>query len=165
MLEFSKIWGTPLTTQALLHDGPVNAPHKRFRAVTVEVKREPDGVLRLQANEPLQTYPDRFHDYLWGWAKERPSQIFLAERRPGQEGWASLTYAETAEQVSVEMSGHGANQVPCSSGGQGGGQRLERRRGNLGRGFGEERSQWGRKQFGAGPARNPASPEVHGCFP
>jgi feruloyl-CoA synthase len=101
VLEFSKIWGTPLTTQALLHDGPVNAPHERFRAVTVEVKRDPDGVLRLQANEPLQAYPDRFHDYLWGWAKERPSQIFLAERRPGQEGWASLTYAETAEQVSV----------------------------------------------------------------
>ncbi|MBV8746450.1 MAG: feruloyl-CoA synthase [Xanthobacteraceae bacterium] len=77
----------------------MRAPHRRFRDVTVEVKRDPDGVLRLHANEPLQAYPDRFHDYLWHWAKECPSRIFLAERRPDQEGWASITYAETAEQV------------------------------------------------------------------
>jgi feruloyl-CoA synthase len=77
----------------------LKAPDRRFRAVTVEVKRDPDGVLRLQANEPLQPYPDRFHDYLWHWAKKCPTRIFLAERRPGRDGWASITYAETAEQV------------------------------------------------------------------
>jgi feruloyl-CoA synthase len=88
-----------VTTQSPLHDAPASAPHRRFRDVTVEVKRDPDGVLRLLANEPLQAYPDRFHDHLWHWAKERPSRVFLAERRPGQEGWASITYAETADQV------------------------------------------------------------------
>jgi feruloyl-CoA synthase len=90
-----------VTSQARLSEPAATAPHRRFRAVTVEVKRDPDGVLRLQANEPLQPYPDRFQDYLWRWAKERPSQIFLAERRPGQEGWASLTYAEAADQVGL----------------------------------------------------------------
>ncbi len=90
-----------MTTQALLQDVQVSAPHKRFRDVTVEVKRDPDGVLRLQANEPLQAYPDRFHDHLGHWAKQRPTRIFLAERRPGQEGWAPITYAETTEQVGL----------------------------------------------------------------
>jgi feruloyl-CoA synthase len=90
-----------VTTSTLLHEASAKAPHRRFRDVTVEVKRDPDGVLRLLAKEPLQAYPDRFHDYLWHWAKERPTRTFLAERRPGQEGWASLTYAEAAEQVSL----------------------------------------------------------------
>ncbi len=90
-----------MTTRSLLHDAPVGAPHRRFRDVTVEVKRDPDGILRLQANEPLQPYPDRFHDHLWHWAKVHPTRIFLAERRPGLEGWASITYAETADQVGL----------------------------------------------------------------
>src|SRR5690242_6249484 len=92
--------GTPVTTPILTRNALIRAPHHRFRDVTVAVKRDPDVVLRLLANEPLHAYPDRFHDHLWHWAKERPSQIFLAERRPGQEGWASVTYAEAADQVS-----------------------------------------------------------------
>jgi feruloyl-CoA synthase len=90
-----------VTSQARLNEAAATAPHRRFRDVTVEVKQDADGVLRLQANEALQPYPDRFQDHLWRWAKERPSQIFLAERRPGQEGWASVTYAETADQVGL----------------------------------------------------------------
>jgi feruloyl-CoA synthase len=88
-----------LTAEALRQDVPVSAPHKRFRAVSVNVTRDPDGVIRLLAKEPLQPYPDRFQEHLWRWAKERPSQIFLAERQPGRDGWASVTYAEVAEQV------------------------------------------------------------------
>jgi feruloyl-CoA synthase len=38
-------------------------------------------------------------DHLFHWAKAAPSQRFLAERRPGQEGWASVTYGEAADQV------------------------------------------------------------------
>jgi feruloyl-CoA synthase len=90
-----------VTTQTRLHEAPVSARHRRFRDVTVDVNRDLGGVLRLRAQEPLQSYPDRFHDHLWQWAKEHPSQIFLAERRPGQEGWASITYAEAAEQVGL----------------------------------------------------------------
>jgi len=90
-----------MTSHARLNEATATAPHRRFRDVTVKVKRDPDGVLRLRANEPLQPYPDRFQDHLWQWAKECPSRIFLAERRPGQEGWAAITYAETAEQVGL----------------------------------------------------------------
>ncbi|MBV9235108.1 MAG: hypothetical protein JOZ94_04690, partial [Xanthobacteraceae bacterium] len=89
-----------MTTPILVHETRLKAPHRRFRDVTVEVKRDPDGVLRLLANKPLEAYPDRFQDHLWHWAKECPTRIFLAERRPGQEGWASITYAEAADQVS-----------------------------------------------------------------
>jgi feruloyl-CoA synthase len=92
--------GTPVTTSTLIPEARLKTPHRRFRDVTVDVKRDPDGVLRLLANEPLRAYPDRFQDHLWHWGKERPSQIFLAERRPGQQGWASITYAEAADQVS-----------------------------------------------------------------
>ena len=90
-----------MTNPTLTREAPAKAPHRRFRNVTVEVKRDPDGVLRLQANEPLQAYPDRFQDHLWRWAKECPTRIFLAERRPGQEGWAAITYAEAADQVGL----------------------------------------------------------------
>ena len=38
-------------------------------------------------------------DHLFHWAKAAPSQLFLAERQPGQEGWASVTYGEAADQV------------------------------------------------------------------
>jgi feruloyl-CoA synthase len=88
-----------VTSQTLLNDAPVSAPHRRFRDVTVDVNQDLAGVIRMLPQEPLQAYPDRFHDHLWQWAKAHPTRIFLAERRPGQEGWASITYAETADQV------------------------------------------------------------------
>jgi feruloyl-CoA synthase len=90
-----------VTSQTLRNDAPVSAPHRRFRDVTVDVNQDPAGVIRMLAKEPLQAYPDRFHDHLWHWAKARPTRIFLAERRPGREGWVSITYAETAEQVGL----------------------------------------------------------------
>jgi feruloyl-CoA synthase len=88
-----------VTVQPLVDNGRVCIARRRFRDVTVAMRRDPDGTIRLLANEPLAPYPDRFHDYLWRWAKEHPGRTFLAERRAGQEGWASITYAETAEQV------------------------------------------------------------------
>ena len=71
----------------------------RFRDVTVDMRRDADGVIRLLANEPLRPYPDRFHDHLVALGKECPARTFLAERRPGRDGWATISYAETAEQV------------------------------------------------------------------
>jgi feruloyl-CoA synthase len=58
-------------------------------------------VIRLLAKEQLRPYPDRFHDHLSHWSKECPARTFLAERRPGYEGWVSISYAETAEQVQL----------------------------------------------------------------
>jgi feruloyl-CoA synthase len=84
-----------------LDDRRTGSVHDRFRAVTVDMRRDPVGVIRLLAKEPLQPYPDRFHDHLSRWARERPTRTFLAERRPDRAGWASISYAETAEQVQL----------------------------------------------------------------
>ena len=67
--------------------------------MTVDTTRDPDGAIRLRTIEPLPPYPDRVQDHLFHWAKAAPTRIFLAERRPGQEGWASVTYSEAADQV------------------------------------------------------------------
>src|SRR5262245_44636590 len=62
--------------------------------------REANGTIRMRANEALPPHPDRFHDHLFRWAKDTPAGTFLAERRPGQEGWASISYSEAADKVS-----------------------------------------------------------------
>jgi feruloyl-CoA synthase len=77
------------------------ASDPRFRPVTIDTQRDSGGVIRMRANEALPPYPDRFHDHLFQWAKRTPAQILLAERRPGQRGWASISYAEAAEKVSA----------------------------------------------------------------
>jgi feruloyl-CoA synthase len=88
-----------LSTQTLVNDARAGSVPARFRDVTVDMRRDADGVIRLLAKEPLWPYPDRFHDHLWRWAEERPARTFLAERRPGHDGWVSISYAETAERV------------------------------------------------------------------
>jgi feruloyl-CoA synthase len=90
-----------LSTQTLVEKPRVSAVHARFGDVTVGIRRDADGVIRLLAKEPLHPYPDRFHDHLARWARERPTHTFLAERRLGREGWAQISYAETAEQVNL----------------------------------------------------------------
>ena len=47
-----------------LDDHRTGGVHDRFRAVTVDMRRDPAGVIRLLAKEPLQPHPDRFHDHL-----------------------------------------------------------------------------------------------------
>lgn len=71
----------------------------RFGKVSAEMRRDTDGTLRLRTHEPLTEYPARFHDYLLQWAQKQPAQILLAERRPGQDGWATITYSEAADQA------------------------------------------------------------------
>ncbi|MGZ5835289.1 MAG: feruloyl-CoA synthase [Xanthobacteraceae bacterium] len=73
----------------------------RFRPVTIDTRRDPDGTIRLRANEAIPPYPERLHDHLFQWAKRTPAQILLAERRPGLTGWATISYAEAAEKVSA----------------------------------------------------------------
>ena len=88
-----------------LDDRRTGSVHARFRDVTVDVRRDSAGVIRLLPKEPLQPYPDRFHDHLSRWAKERPTRTFLAERRQDRQGWVSTSYAETAEQVQLVAQG------------------------------------------------------------
>ena len=63
----------------------------RFRPVTVATQRDADGTIRMRANEAMPPYPDRLHDYLPQWAAKTPERILLAERRTGQQGWATIT--------------------------------------------------------------------------
>ncbi|PWT89588.1 MAG: feruloyl-CoA synthase [Proteobacteria bacterium] len=92
---------TPLTTQTLAKQPRLSPIAGRFCDLTVDMHRDAGGVIRLLAKEPLKPYPDRIHDHLWHWAEVRPARTFLAERRPGYEGWAEISYAETAAQVDL----------------------------------------------------------------
>ena len=89
-----------MTTQAAVRrPSGAEAAHARFRPVTVTMLREPGGTIRMRANEPLPPHPERLHEHLFRWAKDAPTRTFLAERRPGQEGWASISYSEAADKV------------------------------------------------------------------
>jgi feruloyl-CoA synthase len=101
MIAPGNVRGMQVTTQpAVRRPATAQAGSDRFRPVTVTMQREPGGIIRLLANEPLPPHPDRFHDHLFRWAKDAPARTFLAERRPGQEGWATISYSEAADKVS-----------------------------------------------------------------
>ena len=70
----------------------------RVRAVPlgrsdVEIRREPDGTLRLRSPHPLAPYPRNLTERLAHWAQLAPQRTLVAERdREG--GWRTLSYAE-----------------------------------------------------------------------
>ena len=84
------------------------ASDPRFRPVTIDTQRDSGGVIRMRANEALPPYPDRFHDHLFQWAKRTPAQILLAERRPGQQGWATHQLCRGRRKSSRDCSRAGA---------------------------------------------------------
>jgi len=56
----------------------------------------------VRSLDPLREYPVQFTEYLVRWAHARPNDVFLAQRRSGEEGageWRTLTYAAAYEQV------------------------------------------------------------------
>lgn len=71
---------------------PVN-----FLSARVEVERRNDHTLILRSPEVLQPYARCLGESLERWARERPQQIYLAQREG--ESWRSLTYAETLQRV------------------------------------------------------------------
>lgn len=71
----------------------------RFRPMRVERTERADGSSVLRVSEPLNAYPARMHDHFFTWVRQAPERRFLAERRPGQEGWASITYGEAGAKV------------------------------------------------------------------
>jgi feruloyl-CoA synthase len=88
-----------MSGQTQRRESPSAPSHARFRPVTIDTQRDPDGTIRMRAREALPPYPHRLHDYLFSWAKRTPSAILLAERRPGQQGWATVSYGEAAEKI------------------------------------------------------------------
>ena len=71
---------------------PVN-----FLAAQVELERRADGTLVLRSPVPLAPYARCLGEFLERWAKEKPDQIYLAQR-DGDE-WRTLTYSETLKRV------------------------------------------------------------------
>ena len=75
---------------------------ERFRPMPVSARAGADGATILSVSEPLRAYPARMHDHFFRWAEAAPQRTFLAERRPGEDGWASITYGEAGEKA-MEM--------------------------------------------------------------
>jgi feruloyl-CoA synthase len=71
---------------------PVN-----FLPAKVDLERRADGVLVLRSPEPLAPYARCLGEYLEKWAKERPDQIYLAQR--DGEGWRRMTYRGVLRRV------------------------------------------------------------------
>ncbi|MBI3427479.1 MAG: feruloyl-CoA synthase [Acidobacteria bacterium] len=68
-----------------------------FLPARVEVERREDGALLLRSPEPLAPYARCLGEHLEHWARERPGQIYLAQR--DGEAWRTLTFAQALQQV------------------------------------------------------------------
>ena len=64
----------------------------------VVATRRADGAILLRSPHALAAYPERITQRLEHWAREAPQRPFVAER-DAQDGWHSLSYAETRERV------------------------------------------------------------------
>jgi feruloyl-CoA synthase len=69
----------------------------RFLPARVDVERRPDGTLVLCSPERLRPYERCIGEFLERWAREKPNEVFLAERKG--EGWRKITWAETRKEV------------------------------------------------------------------
>ncbi|KHL76141.1 feruloyl-CoA synthase [Pseudomonas putida] len=74
----------------------------RYRQVSIGHPQvqfsEADGILRMQAVEPLAPLPARLLDRLLHWAAQRPDTPFIAARQP-DGAWRTITYAQMLVQV------------------------------------------------------------------
>lgn len=74
----------------------------RYRQVSIGHPQvqfsEADGILRMQAVEPLAPLPARLLDRLLHWAAQRPDTTFIAARQP-DGAWRTITYAQMLVQV------------------------------------------------------------------
>lgn len=68
----------------------------------LQVEWRQDGTVLLDNGQPLKAPPRHMLEPLLKWAKERPDQIWLAQRDPvdpSKPGWRSITYAEGMREV------------------------------------------------------------------
>jgi feruloyl-CoA synthase len=80
------------------HDAAA-AADPRFGTFPVVADERADGTIIVRATVPLGEYPARHHDSLFHWARKQPARAFLAERRPGYDGWATIDYGEAAQKA------------------------------------------------------------------
>jgi feruloyl-CoA synthase len=72
------------------------APAARYRHVkfwdpAIEIRREADGVIYVEAKTPLPPFPDRATEPLLHWAGEKPDTTLFAERGPTANGTGSAS--------------------------------------------------------------------------
>ncbi|MBI2728832.1 MAG: feruloyl-CoA synthase [Polaromonas sp.] len=77
-------------------------PRATFRpfdfGVTRALRRDAGAVTYLQAEQPLQPYPERMTDRLLHWARLKPDQPLYSRRDPALGGdWRYLTFAQALE--------------------------------------------------------------------
>ncbi|AVO53206.1 feruloyl-CoA synthase [Ectopseudomonas mendocina] len=74
-------------------------PTLSARLAPAEVIFEPrdNGEFVLRSPQPLQPYERCIGEWLERWARERPDQVYLAERHNG--GWHRMTYREVRQRV------------------------------------------------------------------
>lgn len=80
---------------------PAAPPRQRpvaLGAYEAEILPQPGGGWLLRNRQPLQPYAARYTEALARWARERPAQVFLAERT-GSGPWRTLSFAEAHAQV------------------------------------------------------------------
>lgn len=82
------------------HSKTKDAPFRKvsFGKIDVEKTIRDDGAVLLTSKVPLQSYPERFTDRLVHWARERPDNIFIAQRNKAG-AWDCYTYAQTLYRV------------------------------------------------------------------
>jgi feruloyl-CoA synthase len=82
--------------QAELAAAPLRAV--RLGAPDALIERRSDGTIVMRSGRPLAPYHDRLGEALAKWAKEKPDQVFLAQR-DANDAWRTLTYAQVLDQV------------------------------------------------------------------
>jgi len=84
---------------ATARHGATSTEDPRFGTFPVIADERADGTIIVRATVPLGEYPDRHHDSLFHWARLQPARAFLAERRAGRDGWATISYGEAAQKA------------------------------------------------------------------
>jgi feruloyl-CoA synthase len=65
----------------------------------IDVERRPDGVIVLKSRVPLMDYQIHLPASLAKWAKERPDQVWLAQRAGPERQWRTIGYAAAKREV------------------------------------------------------------------
>ena len=83
-----------------MRERPATPPLRPVRLGPADftLDRKPDGTLHIGSPQPLEAYPDKLTERLEHWANTTPDRVFIAQRN-AQDGWRTLTYAETLAQV------------------------------------------------------------------
>lgn len=78
-----------------------NAPFKQldFLERAIDVERRPDGVIVLSHRIALEPFERCIPLYLARWARERPEQTWLAQRRGPDRAWLQVSYAQAKRMV------------------------------------------------------------------